>query len=446
MPTANTVNFPDILGMITGGARCNLGVVQVALAIRPHTPRSGRPFEVIVLLQNASDVDVDVTATLHLPELDAKKQKGQFLSKTRRLVVGVQPAEVGYVLLPVSTLADTAVSDGYKIAVELEVKPLAKPSRIRREDGGGAVALDSLPDSARAQIDALKPLVYATHKRLGRPILETTFGLMPGKLGQIVDFTPGWVSICKLADYQDDRLLLHRFGDLIQINTLPQLKQAIVYEPLVKATRERFGAAGYPLENVEAVLIAKLLTLLLEYASPRHTAHGHHAAGAYNVEALLERDPLTLESVPRLPHWFRALLAYAERDTRATTAIVPMLTRYLYPDLLRDGIDHAFDLVETATGEDVGSVEERVRYRDLLIQQLEDKSGLNFSSVYSPLILGGALVNERLLLAKENPADTLREMSQAVEKRCGVGGSEEDETIREMAMGIFERAGRKYGF
>ena len=125
----DTTNYPDILGYITGGERCNINVVQLALAVRPRVVRAGRPFETILLVQNASDVDVDVTASLTLPEVDAKKQKGRFLSKKNRLLVGVRPAEVGYVVLPMSSLPDTAVNDGYKIEMEIGVKPLKKPTR-----------------------------------------------------------------------------------------------------------------------------------------------------------------------------------------------------------------------------------------------------------------------------------------------------------------------------
>jgi hypothetical protein len=86
------VNYPDVLGAITGGARCNIGVAQAALAVRPRVVRAGRPFEIILLLQNASGVDVDVTMTLHLPEVDAQKQRGKFVSKTTRLVIGMASA------------------------------------------------------------------------------------------------------------------------------------------------------------------------------------------------------------------------------------------------------------------------------------------------------------------------------------------------------------------
>ena len=86
MSARATPNYPDILGAITGGLRCNINVVQLALAVRPRVVRAGRPFEAILLVQNASDVNVDVTATLHLPDKDAAKQKNQFTSHHVRLV------------------------------------------------------------------------------------------------------------------------------------------------------------------------------------------------------------------------------------------------------------------------------------------------------------------------------------------------------------------------
>ena len=63
----------------------------------------------------------------------------------------VKGAEVGYIALPVTTLPDTAISDGYRIGVEVEVKQLNKASRIRSSEGGGAVALERLSEDARAR-------------------------------------------------------------------------------------------------------------------------------------------------------------------------------------------------------------------------------------------------------------------------------------------------------
>ena len=287
--------------------------------MRPRIVRAGRPFEVLVLVQNASDGAIDVTMTLHLPNVDARRQPERFLTQTQRLVVTVKSAEVGYVVLPVTTLADTAVSDGYKISVEIEVKALGKASRIRANEGGGAFAFERLTASTQAAIEALKPLTFHAEKR--RNLMEVPLTVMSGSMGKIADFTPGWVSLCKLGDFGDNRLLMHHFGPTIQVNTLPRLKRSTLYQPLLDTTVSRFAEAGYVLKNAEAAVLAKLLMLILEYATPRFNAHGNMAARNFDVEALLMRDPLTFETPPVLPHWFQTYLRLVEQDERAADPV-----------------------------------------------------------------------------------------------------------------------------
>ncbi len=73
-------NYPDILGYVTGGQQMLVSVIQAALALRPEVVPAGRPFEAIVMLQNTTDVNVEVTATVQLPPVDAAKVKRPFLS------------------------------------------------------------------------------------------------------------------------------------------------------------------------------------------------------------------------------------------------------------------------------------------------------------------------------------------------------------------------------
>lgn len=439
-------NYPDILGAITGGPRCGIGVAQVALAVRPRVVRTGRPFEVLLLVQNASDVSVDVTATLQLPEADAKKQRGRFISKKTRLVVGMAPAEVGCVLLPAACLADTATGDGYKVGVEVEVKPLSKPRRVRHADGGAPVNYEGLSDASVERIEELKGLTFWTTRRmgLGKTIIEAPFSVMPGRIGQIIDFTPGWVSVTALTDFKDNRYLLHLYGDRLRLNALPQLRRGLLYTPLVEATSTRFKQAGYPLHEAEAALIAKLLMLILEYAMPKETGHGFVAAGRYGVTPLLERDLQQLEAPPDLPDWCLHLLRAIDRDERVIERAGQMIIRYLYPNLLRDGIRHGFDLVLTATGEDLGSPQELEEYGDTVLEMLEAKQGMDFSHVYLPLLMGGILVHDRLPLPKEDPSDLLKSATAALELRrpeC----SEEDLPIYDITSRLLEGAGQKYG-
>jgi hypothetical protein len=411
-------NYPDILGYITGGMRCNINVVQLALAVRPRVVRAGRPFETILLVQNASDVDVDVTASLTLPEVDAKKQKGRFLSKKNRLLVGIRPAEVGYVVLPMSCLPDTAVSDSYKIEMEINVKPLKKPARIRTAEGGGEVVLDYLRDEPREKVEELKKLVFSTTKRFGlRDVLEASFSVMPGKIGQMVDFQPGWVNLWHMTDYVDERLVLEKYGQLLTHSILPRLKKAFVLDALIDTTQKRFASAGYPLQPLESLYIGKLLTLILEMAEPMEETFDYLGYPVFNI-AQTVKNGFPAGGGPRFPHWCSSLLEIIAQDEKKANAdLVEIVTETLYDDLLRDAIPYAFQMIRTVTGEDLGSEAEVQDYTENMIEMLGEKSGMDFTHVYMPLVIGGVIIYDRIISDAEEISESLRGMHDVLTER-----------------------------
>ncbi|MCK6578788.1 MAG: DUF4981 domain-containing protein [Anaerolineae bacterium] len=441
MPIAN---YPDLLGFLTGGERCNADAVQLAVATRPRVVRIGRPFEVIMLVQNATNVDVDVTMTLQLPLVDLKKQRERFVTKSNRLLVGIKPAEVGYIVLPASTLPDTAPGE-YVITVEFAVKTLgAKPKRIRLTEGGGRFRPQDLPPENQELLEGLKDLSWVTSRKRLNAALEAPLNLLTGGVAKYTDFSPGWISLCRLSDYDDPRPLLHEVAERIQIETLPQLKRTNLYEPLLKVTLERFEDSGFPLREAEAVVIAKLLTLILEYATPKQNQHGHIAAREYNIAAMVERDPLDIER-PRLPHWFRQFIRYAEKDERVFGRPAPVILGYLYEELIADAFDYAFALVEEASGEELGTPEEMVAYRERIVTALRSRQGMDFSLTYLPLIIGGAIRSDQIPLEGEHPSDVVRQIGKCLEER--VFNSRDDERpIFELANEILARIGQRHGF
>ena len=231
----------------------------------------------------------------------------------------------------------------------------------------------------------------------------------------------------------------------MQVNTLPRLKRQLLLQPLVEATESRFKAAGFPLKAAEATVIAKLMTLVLEYATPRMTAHGAIAARGYDVESLLGRHLFEDDEPPVLPHWFRGMLSTIEIDARVAAHPAQVITRYLYDDLLRDAIDLSFDLIIEVTGEDFGSREEQDAYREQLIDLLKAKSGLDFNRVYLPLVMGGILISDQIVLAKENPVELLNAVGMTLEERFEQL-SPDEQPIYTMTNQIITRAGQRYGF
>lgn len=444
---SDTPNYPDILGYITGGKRHNVNVVQVALGVRPRVVRAGRPFEAVLLVQNASDVNVDVGVLMEVPERDAKKQKGKFTTGKNRLVIGLRPAEMGYIKLPVNSQADTAVDNDYRISMEVKVKSLDKPNRVRLSEGGGQVMLEHLRPEAVEQVEELSKLNFSTEKRFGlRDVLEASFSVMPGRLGQIAPLQPGWVSLWGMSDLRDQDVLLDRYGQRLIEHALPKLKRDQVFVPLLETTRSQFAAAGYPLILGEAVMIAKLLTYVLEMADPKEHTVNSQANAAFDIPLIMQKriDGIS-ENIPPFPLWFDGLVREVARNEELIRAPAQVVGKLLYPQLLRDTIPYAFDLIKKSTGEDMGSPAEINQYSRQLIQRLEHKSGMDFAHTYMPLVLGGLLVYEQVPLKDEELLQTLRDATEALMERDG-DLTDEDEPILEITKQIINRTAKQFGF
>lgn len=446
MPENPSPNYPDILGYITNGARYNLNVAQVALAVRPRVVRAGRPFTAILLIQNASDVDIDVTATLQLPDTDAKKKPKRFITKTERLKIGLRPAEVGFVQLPLSCLPDTAISNDYKVGMAVEVKPLAKGRRVRAAEGGGEVVAEYLSEETLNRLNELKKLIFSTSKRgMMGTIIEAPFAVMSPQIGQIPDFKPGWISLWKVSDHRDDRLLLERYGEALKERILPQLKREIVYQPLFEATETRFNNSGYPLLPAETHYITKLLTVILEMANPQEQTVDPVGDEGLNVAAALKKG--SAASPNALPSWCKAMLKAVDTDPSAADHPESALATNLYDELLRDALKYAFKAVTQASGETLGTDEETLAYAERLILDLTEgrKGKLGFTDVYLPLALGGVINYDRAILKDEQVGEILNDLAKALKTRQGEI-NEDNELIYQMAEKMIDRTLFKYGY
>lgn len=429
---ATIASFPDVLGYVTDGARAPVGVVQVALATRPAGVAAGEAFEVVLLVQNAADARVDVSAAVQFP-------KG-FSGQNTRFVAGLAAGEVGTISLPVVTLPDLSPGS-YKIGVEVDSKPLKKAERLREASGGGRFKPASVRADKAQQIEALKGLQFSTNKRLARNVLETTVEVKTGGKASPFSGEPGWHSLWTMADIPDLRVLLHYYGDLLRVKVFPQLRREYTLTPLTEATSARFAAAGLPLNQVEALLIAKVMALVLEYAAPKLHHLSPLTAGVYDLTPFVSGGG----DVAQMPRWARAVLRLIARDERTALHVVPVMTRMIYNDLLRDAISLSFSLVETATGEDVGTDDEMREYADRIIDAIKNQSGMSLMLAYMPLLLGGIIVNEQLKTEDVNFIHLLREQWALLDQRRTDGG-EQGEAVLELAEHLIERALQTYGF
>lgn len=447
MPDKHEVNYPDVLGFITEQARHAAGPVQVALALRPHVVQAGRPFEVIMLIQNMIDAPVDVAVKLLLPEKDNDGQKGRFLTASERLVVGLEAAEVGYAMLPMSTLPDAAPGDDYSIAMELQVKQVEKGEKVRLGDGGSKLNPRALPAAQQEKLKNLRQLEYSTKKRglFRGNTLETTLELQPGKVGTPLNFKPGWESIWRLEEQGDTVLLLEKYRELFQQSVLPALDRKKLYPPLLAKTEKLFEAVGYPLTAIEASCVARLLTLILEYADA-HTAQSVMVAGIYNIEPLIEGTAYLAEdgAAKRIPHWLDGMLRATAKDERAARMPVKAIPALVYKDLMHDAMMHGLKLVEKQTDEDLGSYDEMEAYAQSMMDNIFEKRSVDFSTAYMPLVMGGVLVYDQVLMPRERLEDGLDEIKFMLDARSEERDGNND-VIFGLAQRVIDQSLRKYG-
>lgn len=392
------VNLPDLLGVITQGERANLDVVQCALAVHPNAPAAGSQFDVVVVLQNASDMDVDVRVTLRLPDRDAARKRNRFMGKQGAILVGLRPAEVGYLTLPVTCSPQTAQSDDYRLLVDFAVKRAGKgkPTRVRAREGGGLFNEMELPEDTQARFWDLQQMVFSS-QGAGRSSLAATFAVGSPSLSPIKERAPEWSSLWTMRDHVDDAVLVERVQEHIDV-MLPNLNREVVFYPLLDVVQTRFKQAGLALLPGEAVFVTKALTLVLENTAQMET---EHPAWLIRACRLLFDQPEAARNVPFL------------------------VTEIAFLELVQDAVRLGMTMIETVTGESQGGEAAHEQYAQEVAARLRE-GGVGLRHVYMPLALSGLIANTRIVMDKagERPRDTITLLDRDKDFRLEQGDPE----------------------
>lgn len=411
-------NYPDLLGALTGGARLILDLVQCALALDPPQVPAGRFVELVLLLQNASDIDIDVVAAPDLPQRDLQNNRGRFGTKSPRVRIGLRPAEVGFLRVPVSTSPTTAPGLGYVMGVALDIQRLDKrPQRVRAAAGGGTFVVQELPPATQQHLETLRALRFSTHSGGKKNTIQAPFEVLPPAISPLRELKPDWVSLWTLRDYMDEYTIAQRVWPQVEY-VLPRLRRETVFMPLVKSTQDHFKACRYPLMPPEAIYIAKLLTLILEMGIAEPAPDAPH---------------------PVWPRWFTRMCRLLFQEPALAGQVEPLASRLIYTDLVHDAILYAFTSISTVTNEHFGTPEEAAAYADGVVAALNDETSLGFEQVYFPLVLGGLIANTRITMPREQTRETVFVLSKALDNRRGER-REDNNFVFDIADQLIERA------
>ncbi|MBZ0281694.1 MAG: hypothetical protein K8L97_13225 [Anaerolineae bacterium] len=393
-------NYPDILGYITGSQWADFGVVQAAAALRPPMVVAGRSFEIIVLLQNLSDVNVSAVVSVHVPEQDAGGKPERFYVQKNRLSVTLHPAEVGYLMIPVLCLPDTTFSNQYHINVDIQTNPLGKPQRVRFNDEQHPVNLDYyfyLTEDTINQIMLLRQLTFMTQAGgLLRSGISIPFGVSATEMGRFTKIKPRWLSLWSLGEHADARPLFDRYRETFVKDVLPGLNTATLYKPLFKATQHTFNRAGCVLHNAETHFIVETLLGVIQAATTPSKSFEDTEIQFFRVQERFEQGwPLRAGPLP-LPNWCRGLLQLIGIDEAIILYPERSLAGPLLIPLLADGIDFGFHMLRPVTLSLLGEPQEIRIYSEYVVQMLQgQQAGMSYTEVYLPLVLAGTVISRQ---------------------------------------------------
>ncbi len=402
MKAVRPMNCPNVLGAITGGKLLNLDLLQIAVGTRPPSVHAGAPFDALVVLQNASNIDMDAVIRLFVPEMDLSGFSGRISTKLVRPVrIGLRPGEVGCANMPVLTTVQATPGQDYKLQLEIQVEHKQRGAvRIRDEQGGPPLDFDTLSEERQRDIHtlqgpnyAIEPVGKVTHDKA---TLEASFEILPPAISALPqDLRPAYITLWTLADSPDDTALVEKAQPVVAA-ILPRLTPASVFFPLLKATQPHFEAGRFRLWAGEAVAIAKLMAFVL--------AQGVTPAG---------------EAEPAYPRWYTRLCRAVVQNPHAADSLEQLVAEQLYLDLAYDAVMVGFNLLADVASEQFGSQDEMVAYANQLVTALSGKgNSLDVVQVYLPLVLAGLLVNTRVTLPREQTRETVSLLANARDKRA----------------------------
>ncbi|MBI5931088.1 MAG: hypothetical protein HY862_17395 [Chloroflexi bacterium] len=399
MPAVPPANYADLIGLVTDKKLLNIDLIQCAIATRPTQIIAGQNFELVVMLQNAYDTLVNVTILPKLPDEDSARRPHMFAVHSQRVRIALQPAEVGFVVIPSLCLRKAAPGQ-YPIDTEIHAEAHdkdQKPIRVRLPDGGGDPNLANLSEGIRLSLLHLRKLRWDAHIDTWRKHhLISTFDVITAEEVPALSMKGSWTSLWTMRDYLDEDVLGERVKPHLDA-FLPKLVAVDMIKPINEATLEWFNKTGYVLQAVEALYISKVLTHVL-------------------CEIQVER-PTKINPNPMVPNWYRKLMWLFFDDPRLVEYPERVIKALVYPELIKDSVRHAFRMLTTVLKEEFGTIEEIEAYAENISDALQHHSELTYAQVYLPLIAAGVIIANRLTINNENVTNSLHEISEAQTKR-----------------------------
>ncbi|MEP7291460.1 MAG: hypothetical protein ABI835_06730 [Chloroflexota bacterium] len=380
--------YPDVLGTIAGGLRVSFAdTLQAAVGIFPRSAYLNQPFEVIVILQSMVDQNLDVQVTLQLPRKSPDGAPIRLSTPQKVASMTMSGGAVGILRIPVVALPPSAPAKNVPAVVNIRY----------RSHGGKQVRLPTrgAPPSVLLvspfKLQVLRDVEWVDHP-LNQPPenITVTFEIAPKTLPELQQaLKPSYEVLWTQEKMREERRNIVNMIDEARV-LASSFTRATIYDSLVRAVGDVYGACGLPLHPGEVSAIAKMLTYTLDHRT------------------LLDPN-YKLED----QRWFQTLCQVLAHDPKiGEWEPGEIVVRYLFESVIYEAILLAFTVIRSRVKSNLGDRAERVNYANRVLLWLGGQAEPDLTYIYLPLALGGVVINHQVTWQGDNPwvvIDGLRE-------------------------------------
>jgi hypothetical protein len=382
------IAYPDVLGdLVDARQRFEADGVQYVQRLVPPVIAQGATAHLHFWLQSCWEAG----ATLRVATMWSRGLALRMPEPS--LDVPLRAAEVAELLLPIQAGPDLPPGT-HRLSLRLRARPEVRCQRIRPRQATGALENSLLPYVVGLRLASSLGVGYSTTPRtqfdmplrVVSPSEQASVGTAGGEGDELA---PTLVSRWVLDDWPTQGRAQQWVNDR-RPYILKGLELPSLFRVLMDETQERFRRSGLQLAIGETIFVAKIL--------------------AWTVRYFLDE-----------PSWQDGLLvpayALAFQHDLPTDDPTLLVARADYARLVRLASALTFGLLRRRRGEDIWDMGEQRALAEFVSGRLESAKPLSAEFLYLPLVVGGLLVGEEVVLPGEKYAESRSLVAVAREGR-----------------------------
>jgi hypothetical protein len=387
------IDYPDIISeYLDASERYEVDGVQIVPYLEPTEVAIGGVSNLMLLLQSAVNVPVELTLKPDLPQTSRFRGAPMLAMGEAELSVALEPAQVGLLVVPVTTTA-RAKEGQHQMHLNVTVKAQAEgqPTRVRSTEMKRRFRSDLIDDVVGLDLARVVGVGYRTTPTHKISLALTIRG-KGGASDEAATLATKFQALWSLEDGDRQARALQEVSQR-RANIIDQLQLEPLFVALFVEGQKRFADAGLPLRIGEAVALGKILTYTVRYFL---------ASG-------------TLQDGLLVPIW-----ELGNEYELPTGDPLWVVCKVGFQHVLRLSVALSFGLVRQALGHHPWNVEERRAVISLVADSLETGQPMPPEFLYIPLLMAATYISRQITMDDEDVEHSLRLLEKAKAARSNV--------------------------